>query len=112
MDFAPTHSALSRWGRGQCAARTFFAGVLLFIASSWVRAADNAGAKVPPGSVPAFAAALAHFDLEIPVADDSGVVKIGTLTSQPAKGFAAAPGYGAFFWAAGAQRMIFSVPPN
>jgi len=75
-------------------------------------AADDFAGKKPPGTVPSFASALAHFDLEIPIADASGVVKIGTLISDPAKGFAADPGYGAFFWSAGGQRLIFRVPPN
>lgn len=78
-----------------------------------VAAPGDAGlAKSPPGGVPAFAAALAHFDLEIPVAAVSGVVKIDSLTSEPSRGFADAPGYGGFFWAAGGTQMVFSVPPN
>src|SRR3954452_19695314 len=70
------------------------------------RAAEPPGGKMPPGAVPAFAGALAHFDLEIPVADKSGVIKITTLTADPARSFAQKPGYGAFFWASGPQRMV------
>ncbi len=68
--------------------------------------------KKPPGSVPGFATVLTHFDLEIPVADASGVIKITTLASDPTKGFAADPGYGSFFWALGSTQLIFAVPPN
>jgi len=75
-------------------------------------AADLVADKKPPGGVPGFATALAHFDLEIPVADASGVIKITTLASDPAKGFAAEPGYSSYFWAVGTTQMIFVVPPN
>jgi hypothetical protein len=40
------------------------------------------------------------------------VVKLTTITSEPAKGFAAAPGYATYFWAPNATEMIFRVPPN
>ena len=70
------------------------------------------GDKKPPGSIPGFATALAHFDLEIPIADDSGVVKVSALVSDPLKGFATEPGYGSFFWAVGSAAMIFHVPPD
>jgi hypothetical protein len=91
------------------------AALLAFVflmGQSRASAADRFAGRTPPGTVPAFAKALAHFDLEIPVADGSGVVKLSTLTSEPAKGFAAAPGYASYFWAPSATEMIFRVPPN
>lgn len=75
-------------------------------------AADSFAGKRPPGQVHAFAAALKHFDLEIPVGDDSGVIKITTLTSDPIQGFRKDPGYGNFFWGTGTNQLVFLVPPN
>lgn len=86
--------------------------VVLLIGQPRASAADPLAGRTPPGSVPAFAKALAHFDLEIPIADGSGVVKLTTLTSEPAKGFAAAPVYATYFWAPSGTEMIFRVPPN
>ncbi|HEV7406600.1 MAG TPA: polysaccharide lyase family 7 protein [Chthoniobacteraceae bacterium] len=91
---------------------TLFIGLVLLMAPPPASAADPLAGRTPPGAVPGFAKALAHFDLEIPVADSSGVVKITTITSEPAKGFAAAPGYATYFWAPSATEMIFRVPPN
>src|SRR4051812_19145367 len=87
-------------------------GLALLLAQLHASAADPLAGRTPPGAVPGFAKALAHFDLEIPVADNSGVVKITTITSEPAQGFAAAPGYASYFWAPDATAMIFRVPPN
>src|SRR4051812_28292638 len=60
---------------------------------------DPLADKKPPGSVPGFAAALAHFDLQIPVANGASITEVKTLTSDPIAGFAAGPSYRNFFWA-------------
>jgi hypothetical protein len=86
--------------------RSLLAVVAVVIHSSLI-----AQSKQPPASLRAVSAALAHFDLQIPIADGSSVVSIKTLSTDPTKGFDASPAYGAFCWATDRQ-LIFRVPPN